>query len=80
MAQLIEKHLNKLQALEDIVSENSEKILSAIDLDALLQDPEGYMLLLGDAFLKEHINEIEQASKAGKNFAKKVLGETSYKN
>lgn len=75
MAQLIEKHLNKLQALEDIVSENAEKILDVINLDELLKDPEGYMLLLGDAFLKEHIDEIEQASKVGKKFAKRVLDE-----
>ena len=76
MAQLIEKHLNKLQALEDIVSENAEKILSAINLDELLKDPEGYMLLLGDAFLKEHIDEIEQASEVGKKFARKILNES----
>ena len=75
MAQLIEKHLNKLQALEDIVSENAEKILSAVNLDELLKDPEGYMLLLGDAFLKEHIDEIEQASEVGKKFARKILNE-----
>ena len=75
MAQLIEKHLNKLQALEDIVSENAEKILSAVNLDELLKDPEGYMLLLGDAFLSEHIDEIEQASEGGKKFAKRVLDE-----
>lgn len=76
MAQLIEKHLNKLQALEDIVSENAEKILDVINLDELLKDPEGYMLLLGDAFLKEHIDEIEQASKVGKKFARKILNES----
>tara|TARA_R100001594_G_C3922154_1_gene236008 strand:+ start:86 stop:316 length:231 start_codon:yes stop_codon:yes gene_type:complete len=76
LAQLIEKHLNKLQALEDIVSENAEKILSAINLDELLKDPEGYMLLLGDAFLKEHIDEIEQASEVGKKFARKILNES----
>ena len=76
MAQLIEKHLNKLQALEDIVSENAEKILSAVNLDELLKDPEGYMLLLGDAFLKEHIDEIEQASEVGKKFARKILNES----
>jgi len=76
LAQLIEKHLNKLQALEDIVSENAEKILSAVNLDELLKDPEGYMLLLGDAFLKEHIDEIEQASEVGKKFARKILNES----
>ena len=76
MAQLIENHLNELQALEDIGSENAEKILSAVNLDELLKDPEGYMLLLGDAFLSEHIDEIEQASKVGKRFARRILNES----
>tara|TARA_R110000744_G_scaffold200788_1_gene319917 strand:- start:170 stop:400 length:231 start_codon:yes stop_codon:yes gene_type:complete len=76
LAQLIENHLNELQALEDIVSENAEKILSAVNLDELLKDPEGYMLLLGDAFLSEHIDEIEQASKVGKRFARRILNES----
>jgi len=47
--------------------------LEVIDIDALLKDPEGYLLSLGDAFLKEHLDEIQKASKEGKKFAEKIL-------
>lgn len=65
----------QLDKLEEVIKENSENILSAINLDELLKDPEGYMLALGDAFLKEHIDEIDKASKIGSKFAKRVLNE-----
>ena len=49
--------------LEEVIAENADNILQAIELDEFLRDPEAYLLLLGDAFLKEHIEEIEEASK-----------------
>ena len=75
MAKLIKNHVLQLDKLEEVIKENSENILSAINLDELLKDPEGYMLALGDAFLKEHIDEIDKASKIGSKFAKRVLNE-----
>ena len=51
-------------------------MLGAIDLDELLKDPEGYLLALGDAFLKEHLKEIQKASDEGKKFARNVINET----
>ena len=76
MAQLIKPHIEKLDDLENTITEDSEKILGVISLDELLKDPEGYLLSLGDAFLKEHIDEIDKASKLGKSFAKRVLNAT----
>ncbi len=73
MAQLVHNYLDKLDGLQDEVIENAENILQAINLDELLDDPEGYLLALGDAFLKEHIDEIQKADKEGKKFAEKVL-------
>jgi len=75
LAKLIKNHVLQLDKLEEVIKENSENILSAINLDELLKDPEGYMLALGDAFLKEHIDEIDKASKIGSKFAKRVLNE-----
>ena len=54
-------------------SDNADNILQAIDLDEFLKDPKKYLLLLGDAFLSEHIDELEQASKEGSRFANEVL-------
>ena len=73
MAKLISNYLDKLDLLEEEVDRNADNILNVIDIDKLLEDPEGYLLSLGDAFLKEHIDEIEKASKEGKKFASKVI-------
>ena len=73
MAQLVHNYLDKLDGLQEEVIQNADNILDAIDMDDLLNDPEGYLLALGDAFLKEHIDEIQEADREGKKFAKKVL-------
>lgn len=73
MAQLVHNYLDKLDGLQEEVIQNADNILDAIDMDDLLNDPEGYLLALGDAFLKEHIDEIQEADKEGKKFAEKVL-------
>lgn len=73
MAKLISNYLDKLDLLEEEVNRNADNILNVIDIDKLLEDPEGYLLSLGDAFLKEHIDEIQKASKEGKKFASKVI-------
>ncbi len=65
--------LNRIDELEGEAIDNADNILQAIDLDKLLEDPEGYLLALGSAFLDEHIDEIEKADKEGKKFAEKVL-------
>jgi len=70
---LISNYLDKLDLLEEEVNRNADNILNVIDIDKLLEDPEGYLLSLGDAFLKEHIDEIQKASKEGKKFASKVI-------
>ena len=58
MAQLVVNYIEKLSSIEDVIKENADNILEAIDLDELLKDPEGYLLALSDAFLKEHNNKI----------------------
>lgn len=65
--------LNRIDELEGEAIDNADNILQAIDLDKLLEDPEGYLLALGSAFLDEHIDEIQKADKEGKKFAEKVL-------
>jgi hypothetical protein len=73
LAQLVHNYLNKLDVLDDTIKEDADNILSAIDLDELLQDPEGYLMALGSAFLEEHMEELERAAKEGKQFAINVL-------
>ena len=73
MAQSVRNYVNNLDKIEEVVSDNADNILKAIDLDEFLKDPKKYLLLLGDAFLSEHIDELEQASKEGSRFASEVL-------
>ena len=76
MAQLVHNYLDKLDKLDDVIVDDADNILKAINLDELLKDPEGYLMALGDAFLKEHLPEIEKASDEGKKFAVKILKES----
>lgn len=73
MAQSVRNYVNNLDKIEEVVSDNADNILQAIDLDEFLKDPKKYLLLLGDAFLNEHIDELEQASNEGSRFADEVL-------
>ena len=73
MAQSLDNHLKKLDDLEDVIKQNADNILNVINIDDLLKDPEGYLLQLGDAFIKDHLDEIQKAKDEGKKYAKKVL-------
>ena len=73
MAQLLNDHLKKLDELETVIKNNANNILNVINIDDLLKDPEGYLLALGDAFIKDHLDEIEQAKKEGQKYAESVL-------
>lgn len=73
MAQLLDDHLKKLDELETVIKKNADNILNVINIDDLLKDPEGYLLALGDAFIKDHLDEIEQAKKEGQKYAESVL-------
>ena len=73
MAQSVRNYVDNLDKIEEVVSDNADNILQAINLDEFLKDPKKYLLLLGDAFLSEHIDELEQASKEGSRFANEVL-------
>lgn len=73
MAQLVLNHIAKIDELQEEVIENSEKILSVIDVDELMKDTEGYLLALGMSFLNEHIDEIEKGAELGEKFAEKIL-------
>lgn len=73
MAKLVHNYIDKLDDLQEIVTKDSELILEQIDLNELLEDTEGYLMSLGDAFLEEHIGEIQKAHKEGIKFAEKIL-------
>lgn len=73
MAQSLDNHIKKLKELESVIKNNADNILNVINIDDLLKDPEGYLLALGDAFIKDHLDEIELAKKEGQRYAEEVL-------
>ncbi len=73
MAKLVSNFLSKIEELDEKIEEDAENILDVINIDDLLKDPEGYLLQLSDAFLKDHLQEITKAELEGKKFAKQIL-------
>jgi hypothetical protein len=71
----IHTYLDKIDDLKDQVDAQSEAILDKIDIDELLKDPAEYMKLLGTQFYEAHIDEIQDAIKAGQKKAKAVLSD-----
>ncbi len=66
-------YIDKLEEIEQVIKDDADTILDAIDIDDLLKDPEGYLLSLSDAFLGEHMDEIEQCRDEAKKYANKIL-------
>lgn len=73
MAQLVLNHIAKIDELQDEIIQNAESILPSIEINALMKDPESYLLSLGLSFLNEHMDEIEKGAKQGERFAEKIL-------
>lgn len=73
MIEQINKHIDEVERLENIVVENAEKILGQIDLDKLLAEPRTYLNGLVGAFVEDHLDEIELAEKEGIRFGKAII-------
>ena len=74
LVQSILDYIGDLDSLSDKAEEDAvNELLQAINIDELLQDPEGYLLALSDAFLNRHISNIEKATEAGTKHASKIL-------
>jgi len=73
LADLVNSYLDKIDEIQAIIINDADLILDAIEMDLLLKDPEGYLMSLGEAFLDEHMDEIEQGAKAGQQLAKKMV-------
>lgn len=73
MAQLVLNHISKIDELQDEIIQNAESILPSIEINALMKDPESYLLSLGLSFLNEHMDEIEKGAEQGEKFAEKIL-------
>jgi hypothetical protein len=73
LADLLSNYLDEIDEIQDVIIKDSDLILDVIDLDQLLKDPEAYLMSLGEAFLTEHLDEVEQGSKMGEKLANKMI-------
>lgn len=73
MADIVSNYLDKIDEISISVINDADKILEAIDLDELLQNPEEYLNALGNQFIADHKKEIQQGYDTGKRFANEVL-------
>ena len=58
--QIVQYHNTKENMILEL-REDTDKILDAIDMDALLENPSNYLSLLGTAFLDKQDNKFKKA-------------------
>lgn len=73
MAELIHQLQDRIDQINEEIENDAELILKQIDLDELLKDPNGYLSALAQAFMEQHIDEIQEGANAGARYAEKVL-------
>lgn len=66
----IKEYIEKIDKIQSKVKEDSELILGEIDIDTLLDNPEGYLTALGMAFLNDHEEEFSKGYELGDKFAR----------
>lgn len=72
---VIDEYLDDIEKIKIAVENDKKKMFEAIDLDALLLNPSGYLQALGNEFINQHLDEIEKSYNTGKKFAEKILNE-----
>ena len=70
---IIDDYHDKLDEIKEAVEKDSEKILKAIDLDALLANPEQYLINLGKQYYESHTPNLKKAIKIGEDEAKAMI-------
>lgn len=64
---------NTREDLSTEVREDTESILKAIDLDTLLEDPKGYLTILGNEFMNKHTKSFMKALDLGRKHGKALM-------
>ena len=73
MHNILHKHFDKLDVIKGAVEENSEEVLSKIDLTALLQDPRIYLKVVARAFYEAHEMYFSEAVQIGVDEAREMI-------
>lgn len=73
MAELINKHIDKIDAIQEAIQDDADAILREFDLDRFFKNPEKYLEEIADAFLDDHLPELIQAAQEGERFGLEIL-------
>ena len=73
MAQNLKTYLDKISNLEDRIDIEIDQLLSAIDIDQLLANPELYMEELSKQFFESLDDEMKEAIQAGEIKAERII-------
>jgi hypothetical protein len=70
---VVHKHLDEMDAMKAEIVKSVDKIIDGIDIEELMNDPEGYLLELVD-FIKEEVMDplSHKALQSGEDFAKAI--------
>jgi hypothetical protein len=73
LASDVEKYLDRIDSLKDVVESNSEKFLKNINLDKLMDEPRKYLKIYAKAFYEAHSQELLKAISIGEKHGKKLV-------
>ena len=69
----IHKHLDQMDALKEQIDKEVDDVLAKIDIDELIDDPEGYLLGVVEAVKEDIVDKFaEKAVKLGEQFGKAI--------
>ena len=71
--EIIDGYHDKLEILKEDIEKDSEKILKAINIDALLKNPKEYLTKLGKQYYESHTPNLKKAIKIGEDEANKMI-------
>ncbi len=69
----IHKHLDQMDALKEQIDKEVDEVLAKIDIDELIDDPEGYLLGVVEAVKEDIVDKFaEKAVSLGEEVAKAI--------
>ena len=73
LSKLIENHVEAMDSIEEKVEKDIDQLIGKIDVDALMEDPEGELLILTEALSRILEEEyFEKAIDKGVEFGEKI--------
>jgi len=69
----ISNYHKKIESLQEIIINDSDRILDMVDLTVLIKYPQAYLRSIAKQFHNAHMDQIQAGTKAGEQFANKMI-------